>query len=744
MANDDDFFIGGRKNKKSASSQGSPRTQKPRGGSNQSVIKLGTLSGGSMSFTKRLAKDMAIAKRSSGRKSYAKPSKPRTGRFNARGRGRSALAAGIGPNRSWQTFDGCNIRYRSRRAIVKVRVMKLRGGKARAAYSHLKYLQREGAGVERQEQDGELKLSESRGELYGPDRFADYDDKDFLERGEQSFEGRGDPHQFRLIISPEDGVELARDVYGGAPSLQYETRKLMEQLSEDLGTRLDWVAVDHFDTAHPHTHVVVRGVTHDGKALNIAGDYIAEGIRGRYEEIITHELGLKCEHEILDDLARETKLNRVTTLDRAIIPRVDVDTSVLDLREGFFRQHPDSAINRHLMIGRMKHLETLGLAEPTDKGRWQIDRSAFETLGDMHRNENIRSEMGAAMKRANINRMMQLHGREAPHRKITGRVIGKGLAEDESSGKLRLIIDGDDGYVHAVETGPETRASEARIGSVVEVGPARLGPIDRTLLERANALGMDIPIYDKTFHAMELETGQSVEALLSGKVDAEISMHERRLQTLVKAGLARPYMRDAQDKPYSWVLTDDFEKKVLAFDNESGRKTGLKLLSVHSLEAQLGSHGATWLDRVQIPYEANAYGKSGFGAELHSAVAKRQSWLVEQGLASREADKMISYERGYVQTLIDREVGSEAAKIAKQTGKTYRALEKGMRVEGTYTDRLELMSGPHAVVQSQRAFYLVPWRSVMEQERGRRLEGIMRGKSVSWDFGRGRGRGMGR
>jgi len=50
------------------------------------------------------------------------------------------------------------------------------------------------------------------------------------------------------------------------------------------------------------------------------------------------------------------------------------------------------------MIGRMKHLETLGLAEPTDKGRWQIDRSAFETLGDMHRNENIRSEMGAAMK----------------------------------------------------------------------------------------------------------------------------------------------------------------------------------------------------------------------------------------------------------------------------------------------------------------------------------------------------------
>jgi len=146
MAQDDDFIIGGRKSKKSASSQGTPRTTNPRGGGSQSGIKLGAFPNRNLSFTTRLAKDMAIAKRSSGRKSYIKPSKPRTGRFNARGRGRAALAAGIGPKQDWQTFDGDPMRFRARRAIVKVRVMKLRGGKARAAYSHLKYLQREGAG----------------------------------------------------------------------------------------------------------------------------------------------------------------------------------------------------------------------------------------------------------------------------------------------------------------------------------------------------------------------------------------------------------------------------------------------------------------------------------------------------------------------------------------------------------------------------------------------------------------------
>ena len=130
MAHDDEFIIGGRKSKKSASSQGTPRTQNPRGGGSQSVIKLGTLSGGSMSFTKRLAKDMAIAKRSSGRRTYAKPSKPKMGRFNARGRGRSALAAGIGPNRSWQTFDGSSIH--DRRFPNAGGSSRLRGGPALA------------------------------------------------------------------------------------------------------------------------------------------------------------------------------------------------------------------------------------------------------------------------------------------------------------------------------------------------------------------------------------------------------------------------------------------------------------------------------------------------------------------------------------------------------------------------------------------------------------------------------------
>ena len=87
----------------------------------------------------------------SGRRILMKPATARTGRFNARGRGRAALERGIGPKQGWRIHRATGDRYRARRAIVKVRVVKLRNAKSSVSRGHLAYLQREGAGVERAE-----------------------------------------------------------------------------------------------------------------------------------------------------------------------------------------------------------------------------------------------------------------------------------------------------------------------------------------------------------------------------------------------------------------------------------------------------------------------------------------------------------------------------------------------------------------------------------------------------------------
>ena len=76
----------------------------------------------------------------------------------------------------------------------------------------------------------------------------------------ESWQAAGDEQFWKLIVSPEfgDRVDLSR-----------LTRGLIEHMENDLGTALEWVAVDHHNTEHPHVHVVVRGVRDDGEALRL-------------------------------------------------------------------------------------------------------------------------------------------------------------------------------------------------------------------------------------------------------------------------------------------------------------------------------------------------------------------------------------------------------------------------------------------------------------------------------------------
>ena len=209
------------------------------------------------------------------------------GRFNVRGRG-VATALTLRDRSAWSR-DGSGARTRARRVAVKARVVKLnpQRGAARgrqfvsagALDAHPRYLERDGV-----TKDG------AKGQVYSGERDA-ADGRAFLERG------RDDRHQFRFIVSSEDGVELS--------DLRTITRDLMQQMETDLGTKLDWIAVDHHNTGHPHTHILLRGVAEDGKTLNIAGDYIAHGVRERASEIVTRELGRQSELEVTKQLERE-------------------------------------------------------------------------------------------------------------------------------------------------------------------------------------------------------------------------------------------------------------------------------------------------------------------------------------------------------------------------------------------------------------------------------------------------------
>ena len=61
-----------------------------------------------------------------------------------------------------------------------------------------------------------------------------------------------DRHHFRVIISAENGDKI--------DDLDAYVRDFMDRVSLDLNEpNLEWVAVNHFDTDQPHTHVMLRG-----------------------------------------------------------------------------------------------------------------------------------------------------------------------------------------------------------------------------------------------------------------------------------------------------------------------------------------------------------------------------------------------------------------------------------------------------------------------------------------------------
>ncbi len=154
-----------------------------------------------------------------------------------------------------------------------------------------------------------------RGRLYSATQ--DRTDGDaFLDRG------KDDRHQFRVIVSPEDGAELG--------DLSGFTRDLIGKIEADLGTKLDWVAVNHFNTGHPHIHVIINGRDELDEDLVINGDYIAHGIRERASELMTLELGPVTAIEQQRKLAAEIDQDRFTRIDRALI--AEAGEGLVDLR----------------------------------------------------------------------------------------------------------------------------------------------------------------------------------------------------------------------------------------------------------------------------------------------------------------------------------------------------------------------------------------------------------------------------
>jgi len=592
-------------------------------------------------------------------------------------------------------FAGRGLGPNARRVTIKTRLVNLAQAGSRSTAAHLRYIEREG--VDRQG---------GPGHAYGPTT----DDADLAAFKERSTDDR---HQFRFIVSPEDAEQL--------DDLRTYTRHLMARMEADLGTRLEWVAVDHWNTDNPHTHVVLRGKDDTGKDLIIARDYIAEGMRRRASELTTAWLGPRTEVEMRHALRREVDQERWTGLDRTL-QRAAGDEGRVRI-ERF--AEPRLQRQRQALIGRLQCLQRMGLATEPQPGVWTIHARAEPTLRAMGERGDILRTLQRAMSGKRRELAVFQPGEEG--RTLIGRVVGKGLA-DELYDKGYLVVDGTDGKAYYVALPPRSELAQYPTGAVVAVkSAAEARAADRNVA----ALAVD-GVY-RTDRHLAVAQGHATPDRDPQEV---VAAHVRRLEALRRAGIVERVAEGV------WRVPGDLAERGRQYDaRRRGGGMVVELKSHLPIERQVRAIGATWLDQ-QLIGQGGGLGDLGFGGAVKTALRERADFLVEQGLAARRGPRLM-LARHLLATLRERELTQVATTLAADTGLTYRPAADGQRFRGVYRRSMMLASGRYALLDDGRAFSLVSWKPVIEQRLGQSLAATVRGGSVSWDVGRPRGHGVG-
>lgn len=272
---------------------------------------------------------------------------------------------------------------------------------------------------------------------------------------------RDDARHYRFMISPEHG-----DCLG---DLRAYVREVMEKVGEDLcEPRLTWIAVCHFNTDHPHAHVVVRGRRENGAALFISPKYLYHGVRARAREVATAELGDFSRGDEERWIWRETKAERFTGLDRRLMR--------LAAHDGFVApQSLHGPTWRALMRARLRTLAELGLAEPVGQ-QFQIAPDLQNSLTGL---ELVKAKLRA------INQHRLLSGspvQELTSGRIKGEVLQSGFHDHHQTSGYAILRD-DRGAHHYARFA--AGQAPAPVGTVIELTMSARGAIRSAELDRS-------------------------------------------------------------------------------------------------------------------------------------------------------------------------------------------------------------------------------------------------------------------
>ena len=557
---------------------------------------------------------------------------------------------------------------RLQRVVVKVHVRRHRPGKVHGSVlRHVSYVGRESASL-----DGK------HGVFYDAAQDG-LDARQIVTAWEQ------DRHHFRLIVSAENAGDL--------PDTNKYIRTVMARVERDLGTSLQWLAVNHYNTDNPHTHILCRGIKQDNTDLVIPRQYVSYGIRRRAEEVATEILGPRSAEDIRREQDSQIEAERFTALDRMI--ERHLEAGKIDL-------HPDKRIgfcadDRTRILGRLQFLQTMDLAK---KGRgtwWMLDPEFGFKLRDLGQRNDIVKVLYATLGNQ-AGYVERLGARNALAEPILGALVAKGSV-DEISDRRFVVVRDCTGRLYYSQVPEDENFRRAQSGSVVELG---------SKAHRQNVLAREITmvaqnhggVYTAADHAAFLAKQQP--ELTPDQAAARIRSATAKLAFVAgHNGSGVVQMAESQFR----INAPVFEK----FTSARRGQTDLRTVSAHSLQKQVEARALTWLDRQLL--QRNNPGQtsqSSWTGQFAEALEHRRQWLVGQGLADFTGpdQKAIAFKAWVVAHLRSVEFRQVLTDIASEFKRPAVRLPREVTITGRYSGLRELHTGPIALIAMPQKIYV--------------------------------------
>ena len=617
---------------------------------------------------------------------------------------RGAKAAGRKIKYGQSSRSASGAMHFQRRVVVKVSIKPIGRSGFAAFRKHLDYIQRDGT-----DENGK------RAEIYG--RGVEEIDSQKLESEQEVTEHQSDQkdltkafadscksdrHHFRIIVSPEDGQELL--------DLKAFTRDLVAQMEQDLDTKLEWVAADHYDTGQPHTHLIIRGVRDNGKDLVIPKKYLAYTLRERAQELVETELGPVSELQGRVRLAKTIEAQSATGLDTTLEGKME--GGIIDMSEPV----PKGRVwHRQLQVRRLRALERMGLAERLGSGRWAVDPSFTQTLRDMHGRTQMVKAIHRSLEQSGqspqlVTSRNQFDPNHLKAKPVTGVVQHYGRPDDTRAGGFIVIENFRGDHIYANVLDDETFET-LRKGQVVTFQPHQQGPrkIDHSI---ANFANLNEGRYSEVRHV----TG-------GGNVSpAYAAAHVRRLEALRRKNLV------ARNQDGSWRIPQDYLERASNYEADKAMRmpTSVARGSTQTLSQMQRARGVTWLDTQLAENGLDGVGET----NIKQALANRKAVLQKMGFKLSAEGRLPVKALDMLQEI---DLRDAAGKLSGTINKPYAALGGSRSVEGVYREAINRPSGKFAVIERSKEFTLVPWRPVMERRLGRSISGRVSGGGISWD-----------